>query len=292
MLREKESTLFQENPTRFLEEEIKRFVGESPENRLQAIDGSPIFEEPLVAFADGEDPLFLRYKEEGIIGSFHLTPREALEREGVGEVGQVSVISWVLPTSTKTRQTNRQQLEFPSLRWAHTRWFGEKFNDSLRRHVVGLLKGKGYQAVAPVLSPFYQTFNLLQGQASNWSERHMLYAAGLGTFSLSDGFITPKGIAMRCGSVVTDLKLPPSPRLYSSPTANCPFLQNGSCGQCIDRCPAGALSGRGHDKKKCQQYLLEELPSILVKRYGVQAVGCGLCQTRVPCEARIPPPIC
>ena len=55
---------------------IKDFVRESQANRHPVIDGTPIFDEPLVAFADGDDPLFTNYKE--IIGSFHLTPREAL----------------------------------------------------------------------------------------------------------------------------------------------------------------------------------------------------------------------
>jgi len=38
---------------------IKQFVAESPLNRLRDIDGSPMWDEPLVAFADGDDPLFL-----------------------------------------------------------------------------------------------------------------------------------------------------------------------------------------------------------------------------------------
>jgi len=56
--------------------------------------------------------------------------------------------------------------------------------------------------------------NLSDGLASNWSQRHIAYAAGLGTFSLSDGFITPKGIAMRCGSVVCDAALSPTLQVY------------------------------------------------------------------------------
>jgi len=46
------------------------------------------------------------------------------------------------------------------------------------------------------------------------------YAAGHGTFSLSDGFITERGIAHRCGSVVTDLPLPVLLLLF-----NCNFTE-------------------------------------------------------------------
>ena len=47
------------------------------------------------------------------------------------------------------------------------------------------------------------------GFASTWSERHAAYASGLGTFGLSDGLITPRGQAMRCGSVVARIAVPP-----------------------------------------------------------------------------------
>ena len=55
---------------------------------------------------------------------------------------------------------------------------------------------------------------------------------------LSDGFITPVGIAMRCGNVVTNLSLPASERKYTSHVANCLYYYGDeSCGSCIDRLP-------------------------------------------------------
>ncbi|HUX98016.1 MAG TPA: hypothetical protein VMV49_00555 [Candidatus Deferrimicrobium sp.] len=44
--------------------------------------------------------------------------------------------------------------------------------------------------------------------ASTWSHRHMAFAAGLGSFGLSDGFLNERGIAMRCGSVIVEYQLP------------------------------------------------------------------------------------
>ena len=52
-----------QQPEKFLEEAIKRFVAESETNRLTMIGNSPIFDEPLVAFASGNDPIFTEYKE-------------------------------------------------------------------------------------------------------------------------------------------------------------------------------------------------------------------------------------
>ncbi|MEE8472225.1 MAG: epoxyqueuosine reductase, partial [Dehalococcoidia bacterium] len=93
----------------------------------------------------------------------------------------------------------------------------------------------------------------------------------------------------RCGSVVTDLKLPASPRTYPSHTANCRLYSDGTCGLCATRCPAGAITAQGHDKNACRQYLFEGLSSWKEKEgYIGKYISCGLCQTRVPCEARIP----
>ena len=276
---------------RRIRDSIRTFVEDSRENRLAQIDSSSIFDPPLVGFADGDDPLFAEYKT--IIGDFHLTPREvlALAPSADGAADAVSVICWVLPVSRKTSLSNRRRELTPSLRWAHTRLYGEQFNDRLREHVVSVLHGLGYAGAAPILTAAFKRVQREDGPASSWSERHAAYAAGLGTFSLSDGLITPAGVAMRCGSVVTDLPLPAGERKYADHLSNCLHFRDGTCGICIDRCPAGAITARGHDKRKCRAYLREGLAG-LDRRYGTEAIGyagCGLCQTGVPCESGIPP---
>jgi len=273
----------------YLTKEIKKFAATSELNRLPDSRDEPIFEEPLVQFADGDDPLFAEYKK--IIDPVHLTPREALaqayDKNPEELPSRLSVISWVLPITRRTRESNRPQKDVPSRAWSHTRWYGEKFNEALRSHVVGLITGKGYMAVAPFLQPFFASLTNEKGPYSNWSERHVAYAAGLGTFSLSDGFITERGIAHRCGSVVTDMPLPVSPRTAESPYANCLFYVNQKCTACIPRCPADAITEQGHDKIRCQEYLHMDTAH-LRDEYGVGVWGCGLCQTRVPCEFRNP----
>jgi epoxyqueuosine reductase QueG len=290
--------LFEADAAVFLEKAIKEYAAKSPGNRFESFDGGRIFDEPLVGFADGDDAIFQDYK--AIIGDFHLTPREALEKhlESKGSSqerpSQVSVISFILPVTHETRLSLRKETAVPSLRWNHTRWHGQDFINELSSYVVSVLESLGYQAVAPELADFFKLKNLPSGYASNWSQRHIAYAAGLGTFSLNDGFITPRGMAMRCGSVVTDARIPPSPRVYKGHFANCLFYSDGSCQRCAERCPAGAISEQGHDKNKCLEFLYTKQKNILKELgrdegYIGRYLGCGLCQTKVPCEARIPP---
>jgi len=282
---------FQTETAQFIEEEIKAFARTSPLNRIPTTDNHVIFDEPLVQFADGDAPIFTEYKT--IIDPTHLTPGEALAKtfnKSPEDIpAHLSIISWVLPITSKIRESNRRHTQTPSRFWSTTRWYGEKFNDALREHVVKLLTGKGYLVVAPVLQPYFKLIEYSQekGYYSNWSERHIAYAAGLGTFSLSDGFITDRGIAHRCGSVVTNLVLPPSPRTAKNPYSNCLFYVNGKCKACIDRCPGGAITENGHDKIKCREYMRFKL-GYLREEYDMGVVGCGLCQTKVPCEFRNP----
>ncbi|MBK5275646.1 MAG: epoxyqueuosine reductase [Desulfuromonadales bacterium] len=260
--------------------EITRFVADHPGNHLPGSD-SPYLDSPLVGFSTAGDPLYGEYKR--IIGPFHLLPEELLP-------GAATVISWILPVSRVVRESNCRETELPSREWALTRTHGETVNGDLRRHLVAWLEGQGQRAVAPQYSLLWKEFaETPVGIASTWSERHAAYAAGLGTFSLSDGFITARGIAHRCGSVITDLVLSPTPRTQANHYVNCLHYRDGSCGMCIARCPVGAISRSGHDKARCRELVYGSAPEKLSAVYGVPNTGCGLCQTKVPCEAMIPP---
>jgi len=285
---------FQTNPAQFIEEEIKEFARTSPLNRLPFISDYIIWDEPLVKFADGNDPIFTEYKT--IIAPTHLTPREALaktySKSPKDMPAHLSVISWILPAVEETRKSNRAETLVPSRLWSHTRWYGEKFNGALRAHMVEVLTEMGYLAVVPFLQPYFKRYTNEKGPYSNWSERHIAYAAGHGTFGLSDGLITESGIAHRCSNVVTSLMLPASPRTATNPYSNCLFYADGSCKACIARCPAGAITEEGHDKIKCQAYLRGIGYSAETLKDGydndTSIAGCGLCQTNVPCEFQNP----
>ena len=266
--------------------EVARFVRENPLNRFP--DSAEIyFDEPLVGFAAADDPLFRDYKT--IIGDFHRTPHEVMASAFGDTVRAGTVISWILPITQKIRDSNRSGTLYPSLEWSRTRMFGEQFNTALRKHLVSFLLEQGQQAVAPQLAPGWRSLeDPLVGIASTWSERHAAYVAGLGTFGLNGSLITRRGIAHRCGSVVTDLQLPPTTRPYTTRGEWCLFLSMGRCGACVGRCPVNAILPGERDKLACREHVYGNVPKAVGERYGVTETGCGLCQTRVPCEGQVP----
>jgi len=85
-----------------------------------------------------------------------------------------------------------------------------------------------------------------------------------------------------------DLPLKPSEKIYPHHRANCLYYFNKTCKACAARCPAGAITAKGHDKDKCDKYIHAGIVQEKKEEYGVKISGCGLCQTKVPCEFEIP----
>lgn len=278
---------------RWINAVIAEMVATSSENTLHLPSGEKAFDAPLVGFSNGADPIFDHYVDH--IGDFYLTPLDiftkAFPHETNVDPAELTVISWVLPSTTRVREEQAAAVKRPSERWVLVRHYGELFNESLRRWLVSRLSAAGIQAVAPVLADFWsQVETGPYAPCSKWSERHAAYAAGLGTFGLCDGLITPVGKAMRTGSVVARTPILPSPRPYTDHHAYCLFYSRGTCGKCIPRCPVNAISESGHDKQTCMRYTLQKMKQYSLDTYGIAVSACGICQAGVPCMARIPRP--
>jgi ferredoxin len=246
--------------------------------------------EPIIAYSNGADPLFASYKT--LIGGFYWTPAEAMKLEYPNDDfdgKNLTVISWLLPQTGNTIADQKLEKELPADRWILSRHYGEIFNEKLRAGVRDIFKSKGVKACAPaILKEFAYQHSDTAGICSNWSERHTAYAAGLGTFGLSDGFITEKGKAIRIGSVIVDAYTPPDARKYSNHLENCLYHSSGKCGACIRRCPADAISKAGHDKQKCFDYIRGVIMPHASKLVGTAVTPCGLCQGKVPCQSGNP----
>ena len=254
----------------------------------------PVFDEPSVRIADAADPVIENLKN--VIGPFHWGPGEALGKafpEADTPLQASSVISWCLPVSEAARKANRKADYYPSREWAWTRTFGERLNDRIREGLGLWLTDSGWPSFAPALHP---DFGFIEespvGIASPWSERHYAWAAGHGTFGISGGLITERGIAHRLGSVVSSLPLRSDVREYGSdPFAWCLKTARGTCGVCMKRCPVNSI-GRDHserNKELCNEHDMKRIAAQYGKLYDWEGIyGCGLCQTAVPCEFKRP----
>ena len=91
---------------------------------------------------------------------------------------------------------------------------------------------------------------------SRWSQRHVAYLAGHGTFGLNNMLISDAGSVGRYFSIVTGLELPVGGPVLQE---RCLWKQDGSCGLCVQRCEAGALTTESFDRFKCLARCLENM---------------------------------
>lgn len=262
----------------------------SAANSLENGTGEPAWDPPQFGYARGDDPLFARIKAD--IGPFYWTPADAYRLaypHAAAAPSELSVVCYILPQTAATRLDQRAATDVPAERWARSRFHGEEFNCALRLHLAEQLTQAGYPAVAPErLSDFAYRQSERFGLASNWSERHTAWIAGLGTFGLSDGLITRVGKAVRFGSVVVRMVLEATPRPYAGHQDWCLWYAQGTCGACMQRCPVEAISAGGHDKPKCYDYIRNVTTPYVREHYGIGATPCGLCQAQIPCEEMVP----
>jgi len=244
-----------------------------------SVVGMTLYETPIIGIARADDQLFEHLKEEQAIGSHFLNPREWLP-------DAETVISLFFPASKEVRASNSVAMNWPSLGWVHARAEGMDMIDRANEYLRGILIQEGYHAVNPLLMKRYFSREDAGVYTSNWSERHVAYVCGLGTFGLSKGLITKKGVAGRFTSVITNLKLPGDLRDYSGMYEYCSM-----CGVCARNCPAKAISlETGKDHVKCSAFVNQTIA--MYQSQGAETprrnrrYGCGKCQVQVPCDTK------
>ncbi|MTI96289.1 MAG: epoxyqueuosine reductase [Firmicutes bacterium] len=238
--------------------------------------GMRIYEAPLFGFGVAQDEHFVLLKKEDAVGDHFMLPQDWLPEAR-------TVISFFLPYTDAVRNSNRSEMRWPSGEWLHGRIEGQKVLNKLTKFLQDELIAAGFASIAPPLderiwSKQKPDDNDKYSFTSNWSERHVAFVCGLGTFGLSRGLITEKGMAGRFGSVITELALSPTERKYEDVYEYCTL-----CGGCIRQCPVGAISfDEGKDHTICCDFL------DVVKERFAPRYGCGKCQVGVPCETGIP----
>jgi hypothetical protein len=306
---------------------LENFFSTSDLNKLpKNYGGGRIFNTPVIGISQGDDPIFLKYKK--IIGPKHLTPIEVWLDSGFPNKPDLSselrILSIICPYVDKIRQTgskavvkrddvvsstlkNGEKIDvvLPAEIYSIGRNFANPFKIEVVKQSIGFFRNLGFNAIGGAIS---NAFNLIEFK-SNWSERHIAFAAGLGTFSLHEGFISEVGCNIRITSVITDAPLKVTPRTSDEPYGNCLYYIDGSCRKCEENCPGAAIDENGHDKLKCWTYgnyiklhMNDRFGSLLkphsrrvngeIRKYNYMnkkaAVGCAFCQFNVPCMDKNP----
>lgn len=281
-------------------------------NRLpESYGGGRIFATPLMGISKGDDSIFKRFKE--VVAPEQLTPSEMWVASGFPDernlVSRLRIVSIIFPYVKMIREISKKETKIPAEIYCVGRNYANAFMTDVLKQTVRFFQDNGYRAIAGMLSDAYNIkIDFVDGNvkmSSSWSERHIAFAAGLGTFSLHEGLITEAGCNIRVTSVITDAPLEVTPRRSDDPYANCLYYTKGTCRACEKRCPAGAITKDGHDKEKCWLYgqmiakeMEKRLGLILKPHYrrinGVYRqtsrppVGCAFCQFDVPCTDKNP----
>lgn len=234
--------------------QVNEFTLTSPYNKISELNNTRIFDAPLIGVAQAEDPLFLRLKDNKIIGTHHLTPKEWMPEAK-------SVISYFLPFSSNIRNLIRNKDSTSSREWIYKKIENVSFNNALCKFIAKKIDEIGGISVIPSMSSRFT----VQNYKSNWSERHIAFISGLGTLGLSKSLITKRGCAGRLGSIIVSIPYKTTKRTYDGIYDYC-----NSCGNCIQMCPVHSISSHNKKNTSCNNFL------------------CQKCQLSMPCECKIP----
>ena len=248
------------NLNRLIEDEIQEIV-------LNAKNAS-IYRRPLVGFTSAENPLFHKLKE--VVVRDHLLPCDLHENAR-------TVIAFFIPFKGELMVGNKKH-PFVSREWAVAYVETNKLIHTVIEALGRKLGELGIEVSGNPAKTIGYDHELLM---SRWSQRHVAYICGLGTFGVNNMLITREGCGGRYGSFVIDRELEFTPPIQEE---YCLWKKNGSCGVCFKACPVDALNKDGFDRYKCYDRCSE------VNRFYSdidESDACGKCLTG-PCAIRRP----
>lgn len=242
--------------------------------------GKRLYDDPIIAIGSADDPMWEEMKAPQAVGTLFRTPKEWLPQ------GRC-VVSYFAPFSDFVVEGNKQDRVEVGNGWLYARVEGQAFLTEINHFLEQWFESQGIKSLSPYASEEFK-YVFEAGSCddiadkslsftSNWSERHVAFICGLGTFGLSKGLITRRGVAGRFGSVIVDAPLEVTPRPYTEIYEYCTM-----CGACM-RCPGEAITlAEGKSHTLCSAYV-----NTMRVKYAPR-FGCGKCQVNVPCERGIP----
>ena len=226
------------------------------------------WDEPLIAFADADDPLFSKLKIE--VSDTHILPKDLME-------DAETVITYFIPFRKEVVLSNVDG-KSSSEEWAVAYIETNRLIVDLNKYLYKELEKLNFKSITLPPTHNFDEKRLI----SDWSHKHVAYIAGLGKFGLHRMLITEKGCCGRLGSLITDAEIEPTERPAKE---FCLYKYDGTCKKCVENCIFEALKVDSFDRYKCYEVCLSNAE--LYSKLGLASV-CGKCACVVPCSFENP----
>ena len=249
-----------------MRQKIEDKIWQLVEQYCRDTDRTVIWKRPIVRFADAAHPGFLQLRQT-------VTPEHHVPQDYLPEAK--NVLSWFLPFLPELGAENAEG-DLSTASWAdaylktneRAAWINEQLTEFIQQEIgaaAAIVRDAGMIG--------------MDNPKSRWSQRHVAYLAGHGTFGINNMLISDVGSVGRYFSLVTAMDIEPDLPVREE---RCLWKQDGSCGLCVKRCVAGALTETGFDRFRCLEQCL-----VNMERYPGADV-CGKCTVELPCSYEIP----
>ena len=199
-----------------MKEKLTKAVWQEVTQYRKAQDLPLLWRQPLLAFTDAGHPGFLRLRQ--LVLPDHYLPQDLLP-------GARIVVCYFLPFSREVIESNRAG-RYASPLWVMAYQHSAQLLYRINRRLCQEVAAAGGRAAIP-----QDTGYAAEGvYKSRWSQRHIAWLGGLGTFGKNNLLITDSGCCGYGASVVTDLQEEPGAPLEQE---RCLLYREGSCGACV-----------------------------------------------------------
>lgn len=238
----------------------------------------PVLDAPLVGVARADDPLFETFRKNEVIGAQWRPPGEWMQ-------DAKSVVAFFFPVSAEIRTRHRAARTATNEAWNYGYGKHGQVVNAFLADMTAEMEGQGVKTFIPTKDPTFKIERqpTMRGgkedvhYSTSWSNRHVAFVAGLGTFGIHRHLITREGCSGVLASMILDWEMEPTSANYRDPYENCIH-----CGACVTRCPAGAISLENlRNLKECAAYAAS-------LRSESDPGYCGKCLVGIPCESVLP----
>ena len=244
-----------------MKEEIRRKIQSCIAEYCEARELKRLWEEPILKAADARNPLFGKLRE--IVEEGHHLPTDYLPEAA-------TALSYFLPFRPGVAESNVGDGACSAV-WARAYLVTNAMAAWINEELARFLRDRGWAAAVPTDAGMIGQEN----PRSRWSQRHVAYIAGHGTFGLNNMLISDAGCTGRYFSLVTALPIEPDEIVKAE---RCLYKKDGGCGVCVQKCFPGALTFSGFDRFRCLEQCLKN--EALYEGASV----CGKCVVGVPCS--------